>query len=829
MKTITLILITGLMIANMAILAQSHSKDDPDIAWELIVDGTDSILSITGPGAMPDYGYNGAPWAIYPDVRTISISEGITRIGENAFSSFFYLQNMIVAWEDPDDIVYPDIISSIFGNVQVDLASLHVPAGSELLYERHQLWSSFNINCSTKGTFDQITWTVEDGILTIGGTGDLPDYEYARAPWSCNAGITHIIIGNGITRIGENNFATCPGLEEMTVAWPDPNDIAYISTQAPPIFANVDITTVTLNVPEGSENLYLSHDLWKQFIIDYCPTAGTIGNIVWNIENTTLTISGQGALDDYEYGKAPWSCNPDVTSIVIGEGITRIGNTVFASFFDLEEMTVAWPDPNEIVYGNGSIFGNVRIDEVTLHVPEGTEALYYYHELWGLFIIDYCPTEGTIDNIEWNAEDGTLSILGDGSLPDYRQNTAPWICHADITCIIIDKRINRIGIYNFSSLTNLQNVVVSWENPYIITYGNIDDIFAQVDISSVELHVPAGSENFYRGHPLWRRFIINDVTAGDIENIQWHLEYGTLFISGEGEIPDSHFYPWFNFHFNIHELKILDNVTGLNRESFHTLEDVTAISIAKSVTRISHHVFHEMRNIADITLFWEDPHAVMYEGEIFNMYEIDTGNIIVHVPYGKKEEYESHYIWDQFTIVDNVQSDIGIENISETSAAITWDDIPGASEYIIDIYSDAALTNVIATDTLPSSSKRPGSEKEAGFIFNVQDLAENTRYFYAIESFDSENTTLTHTEGSFKTLGELGIGSVTRKPINIYPNPATDVITIEGIGNGATIRIFDVSGREVLATTHTTIYVGALSKGIYIISSDKYTGKFIVK
>ena len=69
------------------------------------------------------------------------------------------------------------------------------------------------------------------------------------------------------------------------------------------------------------------------------PTNGTCGDndapeaVTWsfNMVTGTLTISGTGAMADYESAVAtPWnSWATDITSIILGEGVTRIGNYAF--------------------------------------------------------------------------------------------------------------------------------------------------------------------------------------------------------------------------------------------------------------------------------------------------------------------------------------------------------------------------------------------------------------------------------------------------------------------------------------------------------------------
>ena len=69
-------------------------------------------------------------------------------------------------------------------------------------------------------------------------------------------------------------------------------------------------------------------------------TSGSCGdNATWSYESTTLTISGTGAMDDYAYGEAPWNAYAEtMTSLVIGEGITSIGNNAFAGFEKLNSV-----------------------------------------------------------------------------------------------------------------------------------------------------------------------------------------------------------------------------------------------------------------------------------------------------------------------------------------------------------------------------------------------------------------------------------------------------------------------------------------------------------
>ena len=43
----------------------------------------------------------------------------------------------------------------------------------------------------------------------------------------------------------------------------------------------------------------------------------------------------------------------------------------------------------------------------------------------------------------------------------------------------------------------------------------------------------------------------------------------------------------------------------------------------------------------------------------------------------------------------------------------------------------------------------------------------------------------------------MSIAEMPVSELSVYPNPASDLISIEGIGTGAIVRAFDVTGRSI--------------------------------
>jgi hypothetical protein len=122
---------------------------------------------------------------------------------------------------------------------------------------------------------------------------------------------------------------------------------------------------------------------------------------------------------------------------------------------------------------------------------------------------------GTTGDLTWSLSNGTLTISDAGAMGSYNSNnTTPWYDYREsITAVIIDNGVTSIGDYAFyecSSLTSvpipnsvttigdyafqdctgLRDVYVSRSTPLSIP----DDVFKNVNVASVTLHIPTGKE-----------------------------------------------------------------------------------------------------------------------------------------------------------------------------------------------------------------------------------------------------------------------------------------------------------------------------------------------
>ena len=86
-------------------------------------------------------------------------------------------------------------------------------------------------SAATSGTCgDNLTWKLDNGTLTISGTGEMKNYSgnlNQSAPWHSNIkSIKSVVIEKGVTNIGDYAFSWCNSLTSITI----PNSITSIGS-----------------------------------------------------------------------------------------------------------------------------------------------------------------------------------------------------------------------------------------------------------------------------------------------------------------------------------------------------------------------------------------------------------------------------------------------------------------------------------------------------------------------------------------------------------------------------------------------------------------------
>ena len=206
-------------------------------------------------------------------------------------------------------------------------------------------------------------------------------------------------------------------------------------------------------------------------------------NVFWDYKNGTLILSGSGKMYDYNtetgvYGDfftdVPWTDGfAKVDKIIIGEGITYIGNRAFARFTDLSEIelpstlesigeyafarcidliSVSFPDSVSDI-GEGAFYGCYYLKDI--NIPEEVKVISHY-----MFDSCFCLNEIKLPD--------SLEAIG---------NRAFYSCES-LQSIVLPENLNSIGYSAFAYCDSLESITIPYsvETLYSSTFYNCDSL-----------------------------------------------------------------------------------------------------------------------------------------------------------------------------------------------------------------------------------------------------------------------------------------------------------------------------------------------------------------
>ena len=197
---------------------------------------------------------------------------------------------------------------------------------------------------------ENITYTITDGSLVLEGSGSITDYTPSTLPWLEEAGtITSITIPEGITYIGVDAFLNL-SVTQVTI----PESVILISshalgyTYADEVYTPIEGFTIIGKQGSAAETYAAENGFLFEAIEDPLPSGECGTEATWELsKDGILTITGNGPMDNYANSSVtPWYeyiTEKDgfcVTSVVITEGITTIGNHAFADCRKLTSVSL---------------------------------------------------------------------------------------------------------------------------------------------------------------------------------------------------------------------------------------------------------------------------------------------------------------------------------------------------------------------------------------------------------------------------------------------------------------------------------------------------------
>ena len=451
------------------------------LSWVLYADGN---LEVTGSGAIPDYSAaSNVPWNAYmKDICNVIIYNGVTAIGSRAFAYASNINSVVIASTVKtinsyafynnsllENIEIPDGITTIAANAFSGCTSLkefYVPSSvTSIGTGAFNLCTALErINVDEANT----KYTSVDGVLYNKSMKQLVAYPICKADvvfevpstvegfasnaFEDNLYITNVIMSKGVKTITYRLFADCINLTTVTI----PKTVTTIGGS---VFANTSLKTIYYYGSEAdwsaisistSGNTAIDS---AEIIYNYVPVDNSCGdNATWSIVDGVLTISGTGAMYDYDAeanpeNPTPWFASRNsITSIEVEEGITSIGSYAFSGLTNVSKITL----PQTVTaYGNYAFGGCIKLSsfDISANVTKIGVGCFFGDIKLGSITVD-------ANNPNYCSKDGVL----------YSKDMTEIICHPAGKMVAfgftIPATVTKIAHYAFAACVTLPNIVI---------------------------------------------------------------------------------------------------------------------------------------------------------------------------------------------------------------------------------------------------------------------------------------------------------------------------------------------------------------------------------
>ena len=285
-------------------------------------------------------------------------------------------------------------------------------------------------------------------------------------------------------------------------------------------------------------------------------------NLTWKLDaDGTLTISGTGAMKDYNDGSPAAQKKDNVKKVVIEDGVTSIGESAFENCSNLTSITI----PGSVTsIGNYAFYKCTGLTSIT--IPDSVTSIgnYAFYDCKSLTNITIPDSVTSIGNFAFYYCTSLTSI----TIPDSVTSIGMYAFSecSSLTSITIPKSVTSIGNYAFRSCNNL---TVYLENGSTLTSNDLG-----VDESKIV------------SYSQWNE-----------DSLTWTLYAdGMLNISGTGAMKDYDYY--YNNsspvceNSNVKKVVIEDGVTSIGNWAFCNCTSLTDITIPDSVTSIGEDAFY---------------------------------------------------------------------------------------------------------------------------------------------------------------------------------------------------------------------------------------------
>ena len=411
--------------------------------------------------------------------------------------------------------------------------------------------------------------------LTIGDTVETIGYS---AFAGCD--ITSFTIPASVTEINDRAFVNNKNMTSATI----PPTVTYIGAKAFGYNADQKIEYFDIYGYKGSKAEKYANNNGFQFF-EIGAYNGTTGDCTWKFDPSTetLTVSGSGAMADYKWDNdtlstdAPWwDYHDQITSVIIGDSVTDIGCSAFMDCSNITSVTLGKRVKTI------REFAFARCDLRTLDLP------------LSLHTIEKSAFANNAALVSVDLK-GNLEAIGRYAFAD-----------CPIYNLTLPESLKSVG---FSAFINnaFKTVVIPKSVTYIEEYAFGFESAMKIIENFTIYGWPDTEAEYYAG--------INGFTfvpiGGETGDCTWSFDpsTGTLTVSGSGEMAnydwisstESINVPWWDFRNQIKSVVIGDGVTVVGNSAFEKCNNLTSLTLGKSVKEITYCAFY-FCNLSELVL-----------------------------------------------------------------------------------------------------------------------------------------------------------------------------------------------------------------------------------
>ena len=412
---------------------------------------------------------------------------------------------------------------------------------------------------------EDVYWSVENGVLTISGTGDMEDYGFFSRPFA-GKGIKSVVIKSGVTSIGEFAFHECYSITSVTI----PNTVTSIGE-----FAFYDCSSLAkVNIPKSVTNI--GSNAFKHCVslssITFPSSIKSIGDYVFN------------------------GCK-GLTKVNIPSSVTNIGINAFADCTNLKSVTI----PKSVTSINAWAFWGTK----WLEIQRKKNPLVVVNGI----LIDASATKGNV------TIPSSVKSVGSGAFSGCKNLTGVTIPNSvtsigwsafnnceNLTKVTIPSSIKSIGDYTFENCTSLTSVTIPSSVKTIGTEAfwrctNLKSVTIQKGVTSI------GKKAFSQCGSLTKVTIPGGVTSIGDEAFSNCLNLKSVTIPGSVKsIGKSAFYRCTS----LISVTMQKGVNSIGEEAFEACMELTSVTIPSSVKSIGNYAFMSCKSLPSVTIAGSD-------------------------------------------------------------------------------------------------------------------------------------------------------------------------------------------------------------------------------